>query len=189
MGLGLLLLLKLPVILFTFFGKFLLFFKVAKVLKLLALPLLLVGLLPLLLVPLLLLAPLLLPLLLALPIPVLQPAAAAAGRRRRDTRRLMLLQGLLESERCLERVACTLAADKQPVYTTSIAWGLDLLKSHIAHPKMKSYAEAYREAAEKKLSKGDCVTKYPCQQQQQPSTKSNRTKRISNAKKTEFNAN
>ncbi|CAB0003884.1 unnamed protein product, partial [Nesidiocoris tenuis] len=127
MGLGLLLLLKLPIVLFTFFGKLLMFLKVAKFLKLLAVPFLLIGLLPLFLGPLLFLAPLLLPLLLALPIPVLQPAnnnaGQAAGRRRRETYggSGAALRSLLESDRCLERIACTLAADREPLYTASIS--------------------------------------------------------------------
>lgn len=146
-----LLLLKLPIVFFLLGFKFLIILKLIKLVKLLTIPIIIPFiliilapillvlfflLLPLLLAPLLplILIPILLPLLLALPVPVLAPA----GRRRRrqaDTGLqdiqsrsvqddvLYLIRRVLESEQCIERVACQLATNKQSQgFSDYVAW-------------------------------------------------------------------
>ena len=123
-GVGLILLLKLPIVLIAFLSKLLVAIKAFKLAKVFMLPLLIPLLLPLLLGPLLLL-PLLLPLLLLLPIPVLGTTAApVTGRRKREIPQgFHTLRAVIESEYCLERIACQMAASKQPsFYSSLIAW-------------------------------------------------------------------
>lgn len=141
--------LKFPLIIFTLGFKFLIILKLIKLVKLLTipivipiiiiiiLPILIVAfflvvplLLPLILAPVipLILIPILLPLILSLPVPVLAPA----GRRRREDSVqsrsvqddvLFLVRRVLESEQCIERVACQLAANKQSRgYASYVAW-------------------------------------------------------------------
>lgn len=107
---------------------------------LLLLPLLFLPLAPLLLIPLLL--PLLLPLILLLPVPVMNGvttnAKTASSRRRRDANPatgrvwrqldashdfLALTQQVLESQQCLERLACKMAAKHDSTtYTNVVLW-------------------------------------------------------------------
>lgn len=141
----LLIILKFPIIVFTLGFKFLIILKLIKLVKLLTLPALipliiiailpLIIFLPLLLAPLLplVLLPLLLPLLLMLPVPVLTPATGKRRRRRSSSDVaagrgvqddvLHLVRRVLESEQCIERVACQLASNAQAKdYAPYIAW-------------------------------------------------------------------
>lgn len=146
-----LLLLKLPIVLFLLGFKFLIILKLIKLVKLLTIPIIIpiilvvlapvllvlfFLLLPLLLAPLipLILIPILLPLLLSIPVPVLAPT----GRRRRRQAEsdlqeiqsrsvqddvLYLVRRVLESEQCIERVACQFATNKQSQgFAAYVAW-------------------------------------------------------------------
>ncbi|XP_014282283.1 uncharacterized protein [Halyomorpha halys] len=164
LGIGLVLLLKLPFVLIAFLSKLLVAIKAFKLAKFLTFALLIPFLIPLLLAPLLLL-PLLLPLLLLLPIPVLTPtaAAAAAGRRKREIpRSLHTLRAVIESESCLEKIACQMAAPRQPsFYANFIAWSLNMMKIFFTNPRFESYADAYNKAKNSgRLEK--CSELYTC---------------------------
>lgn len=113
-------LLKFKLILMLIFVKFLLFLKALKLIKALLLPFLLLSLLPLLLLLLPLLLYLALPLL-GLPVPVMVPSRYQHGRigildhiSTQNTDILLeIMDQLLNSERCVERIACQLATKKQ----------------------------------------------------------------------------
>lgn len=147
----LMMLFKMPMILGILGMKFMILMNLVKLAKLLTLPLILPLillllipiliplfllliplLLPLILAPLipLILIPILLPLLLLLPVPVLAPVTGRRRRQLEDSRArsvdedvLYLVRRVLESEQCIERVACRLAANKQSKgFTAFVAW-------------------------------------------------------------------
>lgn len=113
-------LLKFKLFLILIFVKFLLFLKALKLIKALLLPFFLLSLLPLLLLLLPLLLYLALPLL-GLPVPVMVPTRYQHGRiglldhiSTQNTDILLeIMEQLMNSERCVERIACQLATKKQ----------------------------------------------------------------------------
>uniref|UniRef100_A0A1B6J1U7 Uncharacterized protein n=1 Tax=Homalodisca liturata TaxID=320908 RepID=A0A1B6J1U7_9HEMI len=186
-------LMKIPIILFTLGFKFLIILKLIKLVKLLTIPivipiivvvvapiillallLLLPLLIPLILAPLipLILIPILLPLLLSIPIPVLGPATTA-GRRRRTAGSiqprgvqedvLYLVRRVLESEQCIERVACQFATNKQSKgFATFVAWYLEKAASIISAPRFSSYKDAYKNGTSPRATPQQCVRQYAC---------------------------
>ncbi|XP_069690353.1 uncharacterized protein [Periplaneta americana] len=147
---------------------------------LLFLPLLLLPLAPLLLIPLAL--PLLLLALLFLPIPVMTPMGNAnraadkktTSRRRRDAGEvwreldasddfLMLTRTVLESQQCLERLACKMAARQDSgTYNSFILWLLEKVRAFAPsrlQDRLTSYIDAYRTGSKRSKM---CVQKYTC---------------------------
>ncbi|RZF45446.1 hypothetical protein LSTR_LSTR009317 [Laodelphax striatellus] len=186
------LLMKIPIILIKIALKVMFVMKMIQILKYLAIPFLLPTILHLLapLIPLLLpllLLPLLLPLLLFLPIPVLAmittssttttttTTVAPNSRRKRhiaaddgfifDRQKLDMafFRKLVDSEMCLERIACNLAADKKASsFSSLVLWILDSAKVYVNHPRYKSYFEAYRLGTSSRANKRLCSNFYPC---------------------------
>ncbi|XP_039290047.1 uncharacterized protein LOC120352644 [Nilaparvata lugens] len=187
------LLMKIPIILIKIAMKVMFVMKFIQILKYLAIPFLLPTILSLLapllpiLLPLLLL-PLLLPLLLFLPIPVLAMVGtssttttstttmAPTARQRRsiaatdvgfrfDRQKLDMafFRKLVDSEMCLERIACNLAADKKAsTFSSLVSWILETAKGYVNHPRYKSYSEAYRLGTSSRANKRMCSNYYPC---------------------------
>ncbi|XP_075231808.1 uncharacterized protein LOC142330452 [Lycorma delicatula] len=155
---------------------------------LLLLPLLLIPFAPLLLIPLLL--PLLL--FLPIPVLTVTTTtttttttAAPSGKRRRrrfisneynnnnnnlpyeysDSRNneLLFFRNLIESEKCLERIACKLAADRRStLFNSYILRILDFAKEYLINPRLYSYAHAYRSGVSSDSTFATCTNKYPC---------------------------
>ncbi|XP_050441992.1 uncharacterized protein LOC126846534 [Adelges cooleyi] len=151
------LLLKLKLFLIALFFKFLLLLKLMKFLKLLLVPLLLLALSPLLL-------PLLLPLILMplyrlftlLTEPVLVPSSAngtasSITRSQLDPLRMVdpgmiEFRNVLQSEKCVQRIACRMATTEQSGIASSwINWVLRRVTKYFSNKTLETYLTTYED--------------------------------------------
>ncbi|XKL66973.1 hypothetical protein PGB90_010393 [Kerria lacca] len=174
-----LMLFKFKLFLALIFVKWLLILKTIKLLKSLLIPLFLLSLLfllPLLLLPLLLLLPTLLPLALLIPIPTpgrdqysRVPALFHQKPQRTDLA-MSILSKFLDSQECIEKIACQLATKKESkLFYPIINWYWKRISNSTKNQKVGSYIKAYTETVKEyqgnytnSHSEKWCQEKYPC---------------------------